>query len=210
MEVTVSALDRLGCAAIVSTGGWVAPEHFGRRPGRVRVVDHAPQRSLLARADLFVTHAGYTSVRESVRAGTPMVTIPARSQCAGQGPLARAEDRRAPHGAGAVRPTRRLVGPTSHRLRRPSRTPGGRRPGRPTVCFILGSVSLAHSHYEELHALVDRLRPERADEARRTLLRLVQGDGQRARLRALPVFDGPEDLSERVDEHLFGAPEPRC
>jgi N-glycosyltransferase len=76
MEVMVSALDRLDCAAIVSTGGWVAPEHLGRQPGRVRVVAHAPQRSLLGRADLFVTHAGYTSVRESVRAGTPMVTIP--------------------------------------------------------------------------------------------------------------------------------------
>lgn len=71
-------------------------------------------------------------------------------------------------------------------------------------------MSVAYSHYPELHALVDRLRPERADEARRTLLRLVQGEGPRARLRALPVFDGPEDLSERVDEYLFGAPEPEC
>jgi hypothetical protein len=71
-------------------------------------------------------------------------------------------------------------------------------------------VSVPQSPYPELHALVDRLLPERADEARRTLLRLVQDDDPRARLRALPVFDGPEDLSERVGEFLFDDPEPRC
>ncbi len=71
-----------------------------------------------------------------------------------------------------------------------------------------GTMSVAYSHYPELHALVDRLRPERADEARRTLLRLVHDDGPR--LRALPVFDGPEDLSERVDEYVFGGPVPEC
>lgn len=71
-------------------------------------------------------------------------------------------------------------------------------------------MSVAYGHYPELHALVDRLRPETADEARRTLLRLVQGDGRPARLHALPVFDGPEDLSERMDDYLFGAPGAQC
>lgn len=79
---------------------------------------------------------------------------------------------------------------------------------RPWLLYSRG-MSLAHGHYPELHDLVDRLRPERAEEARRTLLRLVQGDSARTRLRALPVFDGPEDLSERVDEYLFSAPESR-
>jgi hypothetical protein len=58
-------------------------------------------------------------------------------------------------------------------------------------------VSVPQSPYPELHALVDRLLPEHVDEARRTLLRLVQDDDPRARLSALPVFDGPEDLSEQ-------------
>jgi hypothetical protein len=75
---------------------------------------------------------------------------------------------------------------------------------------MIYSVSVPQSPYPELHALVDRLLPERVDEARRTLLRLVQDDDRRARLRALPVFDGPEDLSERVSEFLFDDPEPRC
>ncbi|WP_322761569.1 hypothetical protein, partial [Frankia sp. Cr2] len=39
-----------------------------------------------------------------------------------------------------------------------------------------------------------------AVEARRALLRLVEDDVPRVRLRSLPVFDGPDDLSERVDE----------
>lgn len=68
-------------------------------------------------------------------------------------------------------------------------------------------MSTAHDHYPELHELVDRLSPEQAAEARRELLRLVVGaDQSRSRLSALPLFDGPEDLSERVDEHLFGDP----
>jgi hypothetical protein len=73
-----------------------------------------------------------------------------------------------------------------------------------------GCMSLASDPYPELHALVDRLRPDRADEARRTLLRLVDDGQPKARLRALPVFDGPEDLSERVDAYLFTGPDPEC
>jgi hypothetical protein len=71
-------------------------------------------------------------------------------------------------------------------------------------------MGLGYDHYPELHALVDRLRPEKTDEARWTLLRLVQDDAPSARLSALPVFDGPEDLSERVDAYLFAVPEPEC
>jgi hypothetical protein len=88
--------------------------------------------------------------------------------------------------------------------------PRGGRAGEAGSLLYSGSVSVAYSLYPELHALVDRLRPERAEEARRTLLRLVQGDSPRTRRRALPVFDGPEDLSERVDEYLFGGPVPEC
>ncbi|MFG2255160.1 hypothetical protein [Streptomyces mirabilis] len=66
-------------------------------------------------------------------------------------------------------------------------------------------MSVAHDHYPELHALVERLTPDQADEARRALLRLVEPDETPApRLAALPVFDGPEDLSERVDDYLYG------
>jgi hypothetical protein len=68
-------------------------------------------------------------------------------------------------------------------------------------------VNLAYDHYPELNAPVDRLRPDQADEARRSLLRLVEDDAPPVRLWMLPLFDGPADLSEQMDTHLFsGAP----
>jgi hypothetical protein len=69
-------------------------------------------------------------------------------------------------------------------------------------------MSVAYDHYPELHDPVERLRPEKADQARRALLRLVE-DPQAAparRLTRLPQFDGPADLSERLDQYLFDGP----
>ncbi len=80
----------------------------------------------------------------------------------------------------------------------------------------LVGMSVAHNHYPELHALVDRLAPERTADARRALLRLVVADpgldgGTAAQGAVWPgpsfigTFDsGRDDLSERVDEALFG------
>ena len=42
----------------------------------VRVVDRFPQQLLLEHAALFVTHGGYNSIREAVRAGVPMAVRP--------------------------------------------------------------------------------------------------------------------------------------
>ncbi|MBL7499228.1 hypothetical protein I6A84_23775 [Frankia sp. CNm7] len=63
--------------------------------------------------------------------------------------------------------------------------------------------------YRDLHELVDRLRPERLEEAKRTLQCMIDYDerrtnGRRMSVRDLPRFEGPEDLSERVDEYLYG------
>ncbi|WP_280396614.1 hypothetical protein [Nocardia carnea] len=66
-------------------------------------------------------------------------------------------------------------------------------------------MSVAYDHYPELHRLVEQLRPEAAPAARAALLRLVGGD-EDSRLAALPSFDGPEDLSERMDTELFEGP----
>ncbi|MEV0296769.1 hypothetical protein [Nocardia sp. NPDC050710] len=65
-------------------------------------------------------------------------------------------------------------------------------------------MSVAYDHYPELHRLVEQLQPEAAPAARAALLRLVQG-GAGDRLAALPSFDGPDDLSERMDSELFEA-----
>ncbi|MBF6286276.1 hypothetical protein FEK35_06810 [Nocardia cyriacigeorgica] len=63
-------------------------------------------------------------------------------------------------------------------------------------------MSVAYDHYPELHRLVEQLRPEAAPAARAALLRLV-GAEEDPRLTALPTFDGPEDLSDRMDAELF-------
>lgn len=63
---------------------------------------------------------------------------------------------------------------------------------------------MAYDHYPELHRLVEQLPPEVAPAARDALLRLVKG-GSGDRLAGLPSFDGPEDLSERMDTELFEA-----
>jgi len=74
-----SIIDGLGdvaCEAVVAVGQGRA-EALGRSsPPNVRVVDFAAQPLLLDTADLLVTHAGFTSVREALRAGLPMVAIP--------------------------------------------------------------------------------------------------------------------------------------
>lgn len=79
---------------------------------------------------------------------------------------------------------------------------------------------MAHNHYSELHALVDRLAPERTADARRALLRLVAAnphlDEEAATQSAvwagpsfIGAFDsGHDDLSERVDETLFDSDGP--
>ncbi|MFI2711951.1 glycosyltransferase [Micromonospora sp. NPDC018662] len=45
-------------------------------PDDVLAAPYLPQREVLERADVFVTHGGYNSVAESIRAATPMLVIP--------------------------------------------------------------------------------------------------------------------------------------
>ncbi|MER7167653.1 glycosyltransferase [Micromonospora sp. NPDC000207] len=45
-------------------------------PDDVFTAPYLPQREVLERADVFVTHGGYNSVAESIRAATPMLVIP--------------------------------------------------------------------------------------------------------------------------------------
>lgn len=57
----------------------------------------------------------------------------------------------------------------------------------------------AADDYNELHRLVDRLRPDQTNELRDDALRLVRGGG--GRFRVLRPFDGPAtDLGARARE----------
>ncbi|MFC6082292.1 hypothetical protein [Sphaerisporangium aureirubrum] len=60
-------------------------------------------------------------------------------------------------------------------------------------------MSVAYEHYPELHGLIERLRPEQAEEVRAHVLRLVEPP--RSGLRVLRVFDGPaESLGAQSEE----------
>lgn len=74
LRVMVLALSELDCMAIVSTGGLRVDDV--RIADHVHLVDRVPQTSLLQCVQLFVTHGGYNSIREAMRAGVPMVVTP--------------------------------------------------------------------------------------------------------------------------------------
>ncbi|NJQ15272.1 glycosyltransferase [Streptomyces bohaiensis] len=73
-EAYIAGLSEIDCTAIVATAGIpVDPTLAG---DNVHVVDHFPQPELLQCAQLFLTHGGYNSIRESLRAGVPMAVLP--------------------------------------------------------------------------------------------------------------------------------------
>lgn len=45
-------------------------------PDQILTAPYLPQREVLERADVFITHGGYNSVAESIRAATPMLVVP--------------------------------------------------------------------------------------------------------------------------------------
>ncbi|MFJ1751219.1 glycosyltransferase [Streptomyces sp. NPDC088116] len=74
LNAVVQALSALECSAVVSTLGM--PVDRSLAGDNVLVVDRFPQQLLLERSALFLSHGGYNSIRESVRAGVPMVVRP--------------------------------------------------------------------------------------------------------------------------------------
>jgi UDP:flavonoid glycosyltransferase YjiC (YdhE family) len=77
---------------------------------QVVVVETAPQLQILERADVFVTHGGLGSVRESVTSGVPMLVIPLTHDQPGNGARIRY------HGLGVVGSARELSIRTLSRL----------------------------------------------------------------------------------------------
>ncbi len=70
----ISAAANLGLQVVASVGE-IGHEFVGIGDN-VTLAPYVPQREMLQRADVFVTHGGYNSVAESVRAGKPMLVIP--------------------------------------------------------------------------------------------------------------------------------------
>ncbi|MEV6237048.1 glycosyltransferase [Lentzea sp. NPDC051838] len=73
LHVVADALGRLPVRSVLAIG---EGEWTGPRPANVELLPEIPQQQLLNSAKVFVTHAGYSSVRESLTAGVPMVSLP--------------------------------------------------------------------------------------------------------------------------------------
>jgi UDP:flavonoid glycosyltransferase YjiC (YdhE family) len=76
LRAVVAGLADLDCTGIVGIGTGKDPDSYGPLPENVRLVDWISQPLMLQCSDLFVTHAGYNSVRQALGCGVPMVTIP--------------------------------------------------------------------------------------------------------------------------------------
>jgi UDP:flavonoid glycosyltransferase YjiC (YdhE family) len=74
LRQVLAATSGLGVQVVASVGD-LGPELAGVGD-RVILAPYVPQREMLQRATVFVTHGGYNSVAESVRAGKPMLVIP--------------------------------------------------------------------------------------------------------------------------------------
>ncbi|QNP75015.1 glycosyltransferase family 1 protein [Streptomyces roseirectus] len=71
----IAAVSRLEeCTVVVSTSG--IPADTDGLPPHVHVTDRVPQPLLLESVDLFLTHGGFNSIRESLRTATPMAVLP--------------------------------------------------------------------------------------------------------------------------------------
>ncbi|WP_086662454.1 glycosyltransferase, partial [Lentzea kentuckyensis] len=73
LHIVVEALGKVAARSVVAIGrgDWTGP-----RPSNVRLEPEIPQQELLNTAKVFVTHAGYSGVREALTAGVPMVCLP--------------------------------------------------------------------------------------------------------------------------------------
>ncbi|SER86997.1 N-glycosyltransferase [Lentzea xinjiangensis] len=72
LEAVVAGLSDVDCEAVVLTGGLPVEASAPH----VHLVESLPQALLLQSADLLVSHGGYNSIREAMRAGVPVAVLP--------------------------------------------------------------------------------------------------------------------------------------
>lgn len=130
-----SAFEHMPWQVVLAVGQYTDIGALGSPPSNVLVADHVPQLEILARAAVFVSHAGMNSTMESLHAGVPMVLLPQMIE-------QRANARRVVrHGAGVLLPpaptpddirdavtnvlTRADMAAAVHRLRAAVRDSGG-------------------------------------------------------------------------------------
>ena len=70
------AANDLDVNLLIAHGGLLTAEQAAALPGQPMVHAFVPQRAVLARCALAVTHAGFNTVMDSLGCGTPMVAMP--------------------------------------------------------------------------------------------------------------------------------------
>jgi zeaxanthin glucosyltransferase len=76
-KVVIAALTELpDWHAIIQVGDAAPIDEFGQVRQGIHVVKVVPQLQVLQHADVFITHGGFSSVRESIYFGVPMLVLP--------------------------------------------------------------------------------------------------------------------------------------
>ena len=70
------ACASLDLRLLIAHGGRLDPKHARDLPGDPIVRDFVPQRAVLRRASLAITHAGFNTVLDALSYGVPMVALP--------------------------------------------------------------------------------------------------------------------------------------
>ena len=76
LRTIAAACAGLDVQLVISHGGGLDHEHAATLPGSPIVVPWAPQRAVIARSSLTITHAGLNTVLDSLAAGVPTIAIP--------------------------------------------------------------------------------------------------------------------------------------
>jgi zeaxanthin glucosyltransferase len=75
-RLILCACAEIDAQLVLSLGGTGTPDEYSGAPGNAVIVNFAPQRELLGRATIAITHAGLNSTLESLKEGLPLVAIP--------------------------------------------------------------------------------------------------------------------------------------
>jgi MGT family glycosyltransferase len=75
-RAVAAAAAELDVTLVIAHGGLLPEAEIARLPGRPVVRAYVPQRALLARCALAITHAGFNTVMDALSFGVPMVALP--------------------------------------------------------------------------------------------------------------------------------------
>src|SRR5512135_2641425 len=77
LDISIEAIGGLPVTGVVALGAGRDPEQWrGARAPNVHLTSFVQQTTVLPACDVFVTHAGFNSVREALGAGVPIVALP--------------------------------------------------------------------------------------------------------------------------------------